>query len=87
MKARIIKQIGHNGNPYWAISIRASDGTRGLFKMDFAEYNQLNTESGEEHLKGYFDMICTHINQKNKFLEAIYAPGGFIPNRKEGPLA
>lgn len=91
MEARVIKQAGQNGVHYWAISVRASDGTHGLFKLDVAEYNQMRSalsdltpqQDGEldAPVKTYFDMIASHINQRNRFLEAVYQPGGFVPNR------
>ena len=44
MKARIIKQAGWNGSLYWALSIKSSDGSRHILKLDQSDYRNLNNE-------------------------------------------
>jgi hypothetical protein len=95
MKARIIKQAGRNGSFYWALSVKSSDGSCHILKLDEPDYRKMNwnasdlpaffrysyPEDLDPPVKEFLGKVKDHINQKNELLDLVHE--GWVASSRE----
>lgn len=89
MKARIIKQARQDGSLYWSLSVKSSDGSSHILKLDELDYRKMNWRDGGGYLlaaldppvKEFLGKVKDHINSRNELLDAVHGPGWMRPDK------